>query len=252
MARRISIGRSCDHLLLVFPIILLLVQGTIAAEAPAKAAIHGQGNVLVNPAPSLREVQEKLEKVYRGAVSLVPVREANFMAGDFNGDGSQDLLLIVKPTAGMLNRINAELAPWILEDPEQIWVPQPGKRVQRMPPPPPPVLVHQEDVLLAFIHGHGAKGWRDPLGNQTYLLKNAYGNELKLTSTEQVLKHIRQQNRQSLMKARHFLRYKGALVIENYAGKSRLLYWTGGHYAWLPNFGKNAEGLKVAMRLRDR
>jgi hypothetical protein len=236
--------------LLQILIIVLLVRLTTVAEAPGKAAIHQQTSPqsLTNPVPpSLQEVQQKIEKVYRGTVTLVPLREGSFMAGDFNGDGSQDLLLIVKPVADMLRKINGEIAPWILEDPEQIWVPQPGKGVQRMPPPPPPVRVQEGDVLLAFIHGHGTNGWRDPLGSQAYLLKNAYSSALKRTSTIEVLKQVRQKNRRSLSRARHFLRYKGDLLIVNSAGKPRFLYWTGGHYAWLPDLWKTTEGVQTAL-----
>src|SRR5437867_11417743 len=54
------------------------------------------------PEPS--EVREAVARVYRNLVTLEENRGTGFIAGDFNGDGSQDIAVGVKPAARMLSK----------------------------------------------------------------------------------------------------------------------------------------------------
>jgi len=49
--------------------------------------------------------------------------KTNFVVGDFNGDGSEDLAVVVKPNETKLAEVNSEMANWILEDPKKIVLP---------------------------------------------------------------------------------------------------------------------------------
>src|ERR1051325_6216224 len=48
-------------------------------------------------APKLNEVQNKVKTVFKDAAVLHPNHNPNFFSGDFNGDASQDLVVILKP-----------------------------------------------------------------------------------------------------------------------------------------------------------
>src|SRR5262245_10189423 len=69
------------------------------------------------PAPEAAEVKQAVERVFKGIVTIETDRDPYFLAGDFNGDSSQDLAVVVRPSPGKLLEINDELAPWILVEP---------------------------------------------------------------------------------------------------------------------------------------
>src|SRR2546423_10759288 len=61
--------------------------------------------------PKLSDVQSTITRVYEGTLTVNP---NNFLVGDFDGDGSQDLVAVVSPITAMLPRLNSELARWKL------------------------------------------------------------------------------------------------------------------------------------------
>src|SRR5882724_7184183 len=60
-----------------------------AAPPPSAAAPPSQQPSQTSP-PRLDEVQQAVARVFKGAVLVDSTRNPNFLAGDFNGDGSQD------------------------------------------------------------------------------------------------------------------------------------------------------------------
>src|SRR5688500_1565172 len=64
-----------------------------AAAAPAATPV----NVDVARAARLIEVESAIKRVFKDAAVLDPNHNPNFLAGDFNGDQSQDLAVILKP-----------------------------------------------------------------------------------------------------------------------------------------------------------
>lgn len=189
--------------------------------APANQA----GQAAADPQPvTLSDLRETLARVYKGAVVVDDNRTPNYLVGDFDGDGSQDLAVIVKPARAGLAEINSEVSSWILEDPRAIKLPNPHKGTQPLPPKPPPVRVVEGDLILAIVHGYGPPGWRSPEAQRAYLLKNAVGAELKRESREQV--SDRRKDKDSLRGLR------GDVISETLAGQSGFLYFTGSKYAW--------------------
>ena len=102
------------------------------------------------------EVEQAIERVFKGAVTIETGRTPYFAVGDFNGDFSQDLAVTVRPARSKLLEINDELAAWIFVDPVQTAKPAPkgaysalhaemSKRKR--------VVIHEGDHLLAIIHG---------------------------------------------------------------------------------------------------
>lgn len=173
------------------------------------------------PPPKPAEVQDAIRRIYKNAVHV----EANqFIVGDFNGDGSQDVAVTVKPAMGKLEELNNEVANWILEDPQKIPLPDPTKRVQQFPPAPPPVRVEMSDTLIAVLHGYGQNGWRAPEAIQTYLLKNAVGKNMTCQEAKTIIKNAKA--------VKNLPRPRGDVINQTLNGKSGFLYYTGAKYVW--------------------
>ena len=195
----------------------------IPSPAPAAVAV---ATPAAPPQPS--EVESALARVYQTAVSADERGRASALTGDFNGDDSQDIAVIVKPNREQLSEINSEVSNWIVEDPRRVRTPPLAARVdQGATPPPPRAQVEAGDTLLAIIHGFKSEGWRNADAKQTYLLKNAAGTEMRTqTGTEE-----RKQFKEDA--AAHHLPYvRGDLICQVLDGKAGCLYWTGAKYAW--------------------
>jgi hypothetical protein len=185
----------------------------VTEESKTEPAVH-----LSSPAPS--EVSNAIERMYKNAVI---VEAGRFVVGDFNGDGAQDVAVVVKPAEGMLAELNSEVANWILEEPQKVVLPDPSKTTQQLPHRPEPTRVERSDTLLAVLHGYGPAGWRDPRAMQTYLLKNAVGSNMKSQSLTEGLKTARGKGVPKLL---------GDIIKEAIGGESGFLYYTGARYAW--------------------
>lgn len=176
------------------------------------------------PPPKIAEVQETVTRIYKNALVIVENHNPSFIIGDFDADRSQDLAVVVMPAKGMLKEINSEFANWILGDPQKIVLPDPNLRIQYTPTIPKPVRVEKADVLLAVIHGYDSSGWRNPAAKQTYLLKNAVGDNMRSESVKDLL---------SSMKGKAKLpQLNGDGIRVTLDGKPGFIYWTGAKYAW--------------------
>jgi hypothetical protein len=186
------------------------------------------------PTPTQAEVRSAIARIYKDAVIV----DANrFVVGDFNGDGSEDVAVVVNPAMGTLAEINSEVANWILEDPQKVVLPDPHKTTQPLAPPPKPTHVDQSDTLLAVLHGYGPSGWRDPKSRQTYLLRNAVGSNLKTHPLADLL--TASNSKAKLPKLR------GDVISETIGEASGFLYYTGAKYAW---YRRGPIGKSIASR----
>lgn len=205
--------------------------GPPAAELPAPPAEQPKAEEAVSIAPPTgNEVLAKVNLIFEGAVTLDASRAPNYFVGDFNGDGSQDFAVIVKPVEAKLPDINSEVANWILGDPTQVGLPDPSKVVQDPPKLKPVYIGRSDSQLLAFIHGHGPNGWRDPLSRQTYLLKNAVGSHPASQSVAELVSAAKDKANKPAIYANMS---KNSNVIKQVLGGSPgFLYYTGAKYAW--------------------
>ncbi|MGA9996403.1 MAG: hypothetical protein WBP93_13375 [Pyrinomonadaceae bacterium] len=226
-------------------IVFALVGGYVITSRPSPAAVAApqastQQTATANAQPSTAtqaatpaqltsalpqskesEIQDAVKRVYKDTVVADTSR---VFYGDFNGDDSPDLAIVAKPKAGMLPKINDELAMWELEDPHLIVAPTLSKRVRILPRKSKPVQASQSDLLLIVIHGNGTAGWRDPKANGTYLLKNSVGGEMNTQPRQQALGTIKgSEDAPSL---------RGDVIRAMLAGKPGFLFWTGGAYSW--------------------
>jgi len=168
-------------------------------------------------APKPDEVTSAVARVFDKSAMFDQSHSPAFVVGDFNGDGAEDLAVVIKPSDQGLAAINDSLANWTLEDPRE--VPLPGAETANQPPKSKPVKAQKTDVLLAIIHGIGPQGWRNPDARQTYVLRNA----ADITAT------IRVNNKSVSGVSLH-----GDAISETIDGHRGMIFSTGARYAWTP------------------
>ncbi|HJU91854.1 MAG TPA: rhodanese-like domain-containing protein [Pyrinomonadaceae bacterium] len=160
-------------------------------------------------APKLVEVRDAVKRVFKDAAVIDASYNPNFLAGDFNGDASQDIAVIIKPAK--LDEINQDLPPWLLREPRS------------NKPPTVRLRIEKDDVLLAVIHGYGTNDWRDPEATQTFLLKNVVGSDLHVESGNDFAK---------ANSGKRLPRPQGDLIAETVQGTPGYLYYATATYSW--------------------
>ena len=195
-------------------------------SSPSALSMTDQTATKTLPAPTLpptaAEVGDAVTRVFEKAATPETASKLRVVVGDFNGDGSEDLAVVVKPSEGKLAEVNNEMANWILEDPRRVPLPRSNLALPATNKPPP-VRAEKGDTLLAIIHGVGPRGWRNADAKQTFLLKNGPAADL----TVQPMKRLREsKDRQRLPPIR------GDAINGTIAGKAGLIVWTGAKYAW--------------------
>src|SRR5260221_12424932 len=83
-----------------------------AASVPAKL-----------PPPKPTEINDAVARVFKKTATSDINSQQSFVVGDFNGDGSENLAVVVKPDEAGLSEINREVANWTLEDPGNVAIP---------------------------------------------------------------------------------------------------------------------------------
>ena len=165
--------------------------------------------LIATAAPKQSEVQEAIKRVFKDAAAIDTNYNPSFLAGDFNGDGSQDIAVVVKPLK--LDEMNQELPPWLVRQPRT-------NRVDRKR-----IHIDKNETLLAVIHGYGANHWRDPEATQTFLLKDVVGNDLKVHSPKDFV---------TVNSGRKLPRPQGDLIGETVGGTPGYLYYAQATYSW--------------------
>ncbi|MFY9607295.1 MAG: hypothetical protein WAU45_01610 [Blastocatellia bacterium] len=183
------------------------------------------------PPATLEEVLGAVKRVFKGAAVIDVSRKPNFLVGDFNGDLSQDLAVILNPAEGKLSELNQEFPSWIAREPlEEVLLPK-SKLLAHSNAKPLPnpaagqtVRFEQSDVLLAIIHGSGPKGWHDPDATQTHLLRHVVGANMRTLPIKAAVKAYKG--------VKPFPTIYGDLIQQTLIGQSGFLHFTGGIYGW--------------------
>ncbi|MFY9558007.1 MAG: hypothetical protein WAV20_18545 [Blastocatellia bacterium] len=182
--------------------------------------------------PKVEEVQEAVKRIFKDAVVIEANREPGFLVGDFNGDLSQDLAVIIKPADGKLSELNQQFPGWIAREPiKDILLPK-SKVVATSASGRPlsnaasgqTVRFEQTDVLLAIIHGSGLNGWRDREATQTHLLRDVVGTNIRMLRLKGAAKAYKG--------IKPFPVIYGDLIQQTLIGQSGFLHFSGGVYGW--------------------
>jgi hypothetical protein len=183
------------------------------------------------PPPSAEEVQGAVTRIFKNVVAIDTRRSPNFIAGDFNADGSQDLAVVVKPTDDETSylELNNELANWLIREPKKIVVAKAIGEVRANEIRTKPEPIRKGEEVLAVIHGFGPTGWRNPEARQTFVLKGVAGANLRSESVKEL---ARQKADLPLLDGRMI--NNGDVISETIAGERGLLFWTGSAYSWHP------------------
>ena len=160
-------------------------------------------------APKQSEVEQAVKRIFKDAAVIDTNYNPSFLSGDFNGDGSQDLAVILKPAK--LDLMNQELPPWLVRQPR-------NNKASRTPAP-----IEKDETFLAVIHGFGANHWRDPDATQTFVLKGVVGQNLKVHSSNEFA---------SANSGKKLPRPQGDLIGETVAGTPGYLYFAQATYSW--------------------
>jgi hypothetical protein len=198
----------------------------ISSETPLQPVL-AQASATPTPArenlapPQLDEVRQAVSRIFQESTRIDDSHTPAFFAGDFNGDGSEDIAVVTRPTDDSLAEINSELANWVLEDPHDI--PIPGTKAAAETRKPKPTKAERKDELFTIIHGVGPQGWRNPEARQTFLLRNAVGANATVQNANKI-------NESSLKS----LPLHGDVISETVKGRRGLICWTGAKYAWVP------------------
>jgi hypothetical protein len=175
------------------------------------------------PPPTLAEARDAVARVYKAVVSVEPSRNPSFIAGDFNGDGAQDLAVFVKPAKDKLAEINSEVAGWMIRDALEDNAMASPIKLNPHASKTIPTITERDETLLVIIHGSGPAGWRDPAAQQSYLVKNA------------VVSNLRAQTKKSLRAAsqgKYLPPLLGDVLNATMKGTPGFIYYTGASYGW--------------------
>ena len=204
------------------------VEKPIAVSTPQPTPAGSPVAVPKLPPPTNAQVDEAFRRVF-GDDLVAQSDEGSghpaFIVGDFNGDQSEDLAIIVHPATGKLDQINDELANWTIQDADKAFIAPPGKAVV-VPPKQTRPHVERGEQLLAIIHGFGPEGWRNPQARQAYIVKHA------AATFEGTAPSISQK----AIRAMH-LPTETDIIKEVRNNKKGFVFWTGGVYAWHPSEG---------------
>ncbi len=184
-------------------------EGTLATT-PTTSQPEQVANKL--PPPELKTVEEAVKRVFKEAALVDSTHQPSFVAGDFNGDLSQDLAVVIRPVPDKISEMNAEFPRWLLRDPFASPV---AKN--------PRLSVGVNDELVAVIHGYGPNGWHAPEATQTFLLKNVAGSNMQTLPVKEFA---------AANQGKKLPQLRGDLVGETIEGKAGYLYYSDATYAW--------------------
>jgi hypothetical protein len=183
-------------------------QPPTAYQSPAQATPLKPETVA---ALTVTDVEQVVKRIFKDAAVIHPEYKNSFLTGDFNGDLSQDLAVVLKPAPEKLAELNEEYPRWLLRDPRAPHDPRTRLRVEK------------DEALLAVIHGYGPKAWRDPEATQTFLLKNVAGTDMRVHNGTEFIKTNSNQKAP---------RANGDLISEKLKGSEGYLYFNAATYSW--------------------
>jgi hypothetical protein len=182
------------------------------------------------PPPKRSDVEDAVKRIFKDVVVIDEGHKPNFLVGDFNGDLSQDLAVVLKPAEGKLSDLNQEFPNWIAREPiAELLLPKSKVLVRQARVSPSAgagqtVRFRKEDVLLAVVHGQGPKGWHDPEATQTHLMRDVVGANMRVLPYKDAAKTYRG--------TKPFPNVLGDLIQQTLIGQAGFIHFGGSLYSW--------------------
>ncbi|HZP25012.1 MAG TPA: hypothetical protein VFB04_16325 [Terriglobales bacterium] len=209
------------------PVLILLLSACTRSNKPAATAETatarpkaGQTTEIVKlPPPTPQDVRDAVARAFAGALALTNQARPSYSVGDFNGDNSEDIAVLVRPNPARLAEINSSSANWVVWDPTRVPLPKPHQQLVRLAANPGQEHVRRGDLLLAIIHGLGPEGWRNPHAYQTFILRRVASRAPQTARLPYLL----------------VLQPRGEDVLPEVGSLGMgYVYWIGTAYAWQP------------------
>ena len=175
--------------------------------------------------PSQSSIRGALQKSFGSAVEPVTAFKPYYLTADFNGDGAQDILIVV-----LIKGPRAELA-------SDVTLYNPFERPKAVFPTNP-----SANPTLAFAIIHGSKpGWQTPpalekflLLGQTPILTLNYGRAINATpgDTNALMELLKKRSTKFRADSWPPAAAKGDAIMLATEATDSILYWNGKNYRW--------------------
>src|SRR5206468_8216690 len=111
-----SEGRGMSRILIPLAILAALI-ATACAALPLETGAPAREPPLEHARKSVREMAAAVARVFGDRVVVETASGGGVITADLNGDGAEDLAIVVKPIESALPEINHPLASWRVVDP---------------------------------------------------------------------------------------------------------------------------------------
>lgn len=193
----------------------------LAPHPPPAGAVSPPPFLVRLPPPTAAEVEHGLRRAFGETIRRAPTSRA--LVGDFNGDGGEDLAVPVRPDEERLAELNDGLANWWVQDARR----ESESRSDLVPVGESSLAtVEAGDLLLAVIHGYGARGWRDERARQSYLIRHATGAPFEARPRAALLRYVGPTPAGAPL--------AGDVILASAGRRAGFVQWTGARYEWHP------------------
>lgn len=182
------------------------------------------------PQPTQSAVIEALDDSFGAAVEAVTAFKPFYLTGDFNGDGAEDILIVVR-----IKGRRGDL-------PKEVRILDPFRYATKTTFPADPA--NNITFALAIIHGSRA-GWKAApvagkfllFGESPVLALESVRAQAQPEAREQLLEIIRKRSKRPRGSLPPPAAAKGDLILLGTEAADSMLYWNGKTYRWYESEG---------------
>jgi hypothetical protein len=197
----------------------------ISQPPPGPTGPQVQTPVSKTHTASALDARIAVARVFGNAVFLSDVSAPSFASTDLNGDGSEDLAVVVTANPDQ-SAADSELRNWSVMDVRNVELPDPNAAVYTFHQKHKPIKLRKNQQVVGVIHGVGGMGWRSPDARQAFLLVNTPAAKLSLAPIADLNRHGVSLPRTTM--------YPVEALIATSAADTLAVYWAGAQYAGVP------------------